>query len=123
MPAAVAAVVSLSSGEESGHTVEGPDSKSLNVNLRLNNSTTLLNLKQKLHLSDTKSAELKRLIVEFPELFPDVPSRTTIMYHDIDVGDAEPVKQHPYHVNPQKTSYLQEEVKYITVTLHIGSQT
>ena len=32
------------------------------------------------------------------------------MYHDVDV---EPVKQHLYCVNPQKRSYLQQEVKYM----------
>ena len=84
MPATVVTVTSLSSGGGSGCTEEGPDSESVNVSLRLNNSATLLNLKQKIqHLSDTESAELEQLIVKFLELFPDVPSRTTVMYHDV----------------------------------------
>ena len=114
MPATIVTMASLSSGGGSGCTEEGPDSESVNVSLRLNNSATLLNLKQKLqHLSDTESAQLEQLIVEFLELFPDVPSRTTVMYHDVDVGNAEPVKQHPYRVNLHKRAYLQQEVKYM----------
>ena len=35
-------------------------------------------------------------------LFPDIPSRTIVVYHDVNVGEAEPVKQPPYPVNPQK---------------------
>ena len=63
------------------------------------------------HLPGNKSVELKQLILEHSEIFPDVPSRTTIMNHNMDVGNAEPVKQHPYHVNPLKRAYLQQEVK------------
>ena len=35
------------------------------------------------------------------------------MYHDVDVGNAEPVKQHPYRLNPSKQKYLKEEIKYL----------
>ena len=58
------------------------------------------------YLSESESAELERLILEHSDIFPDVPSRTTSMYHDVDVGNAELVKQHPYRVNPQKRAYL-----------------
>ncbi|KAL0151447.1 hypothetical protein M9458_053233 [Cirrhinus mrigala] len=35
------------------------------------------------------------------------------MYHDIDVGDHSPIKQHPYRVNPTKRQVMQHEVKYL----------
>jgi len=46
-------------------------------------------------------------------LFPDVPNRTTIAYHDVDVGDATPVKQHPYRVSPQKAEVMQTEIAFM----------
>lgn len=49
----------------------------------------------------------------FPSLFLDVPSRTTVLEHDIDVGSATPIKQHAYRVNPQKRLLLQKEVDYL----------
>ena len=38
------------------------------------------------------------------------------MYHDADVGDAKPVKQHAYRVNPQKRKLLQQKVTYMLDT-------
>ncbi len=37
--------------------------------------------------------------------------------HDIDVGDAIPIKQRPYHYSPHKKTIVQEEVDYM---LQIG---
>lgn len=42
-----------------------------------------------------------------------MPSRTKQIYHDVDVGDAAPIKQHPYRLNPRKHQYLKEEIKYL----------
>ena len=52
-------------------------------------------------------------IQEYKHLFGDVPTRTNVIYHDVDVGDAKPIKQHPYRLNPSKAKYLHEEVKYL----------
>ena len=35
------------------------------------------------------------------------------MSHDVNVGSAEPIKQHAYRVNPQKRGQLQLEVKHM----------
>ena len=35
------------------------------------------------------------------------------MHHYVDVGTAQPVKQHPYRVNPEKRRVLQQEVEYM----------
>ena len=71
--------------------------------LRLQNSDILCNLDLKLqHLEDSKRQELKKLILEYKHLFPDVPTRTNKIFHDVDVVDAKPIKQHPYRSNPEK---------------------
>ena len=71
--------------------------------IRLNNSQVISNLQSKLgHLSASQAADLEILIQNNLVLFPDVPSRTDVVCHEVDVGNAEPVKQHPYRVNPEK---------------------
>ena len=55
----------------------------------------------------------RKILREFQCLFPDVPSKTDQTYHDVDVGEAQPVKQHPYRLNPKKQECLREEVKYL----------
>ena len=57
---------------------------------------------------------LKQLILEYEHLFPDIPSRTDKIYHDVDIIDgSKHVKQHPYRMNPVKQQYLREEVQYL----------
>ena len=80
---------------------------------RLTNSDVLRNLDCKLsHLSQSQRRDLEKLLLEFEHLFPGVPTRTDQIYHDVDVGNADPVKQHPYRLNPKKQRYLKEEIKY-----------
>ncbi len=82
--------------------------------IKLQNSDVLANLDKKLgHLPESQQSELKELIHEWENIFPDVPSETNIACHDIDVGDSEPIKQHPYRVNPIKLEHLRNEVKYM----------
>ena len=82
---------------------------------KLQNSDILQNLDQKLsHLDSDKRLELKQLVLEYEHLFPDIPSRTDKIYHDVDIiEDSKPVKQHPYRMNPVKQQYLREEVQYL----------
>ena len=71
--------------------------------VRLNNSVVFVNLKSKLdHLSVNEASDLERLILEYSQLFPDTPTQTSLLCHDVDVGDANPIKQHAYRVNPRK---------------------
>ena len=35
------------------------------------------------------------------------------MCHDVDVGDATPIKQHPYRLNPEKAEHLKKEITYM----------
>ena len=81
---------------------------------KLENSDILRNLKNKLsHLEPSQHEELKQLIHEYEHLFPDIPTRTDKIYHDVIVEDSKPIKQHPYRMNPLKQKYLKDEVKYL----------
>ena len=81
---------------------------------KLENSDILINLNKKLsHLEPSQQEELKQLIHEYEHLFPDIPTRTDKIYHDVIVEDSKPIKQHPYRMNPLKQKYLQDEVKYL----------
>ena len=47
-------------------------------------------------------------------MFPDVPSRTDIIHHDVVLIDgAKPVKQHAYRMNPERQKYMKQEVQYL----------
>jgi len=79
---------------------------------KLCNSDILCHLEQKLgHLPDNEQEELQVLLSEFSCVFTDVPGTTTCAFHDVDVGDAQPIKQHPYRVSPAKLKVIREEVK------------
>ena len=94
---------------------EGQHSEYIDDNgVRFNNSAALANLKSKLgHLPENESSELECLILEYAQLFPDTPTQTKVICHDVNVGSAEPIKQHAYRVNPQKREQLQLEVKHM----------
>lgn len=65
------------------------------------------------HLSASQRFDVEKLIKTFPLLFRHVPSRTTVLQHDIDVGNAAPIKQHAYRVNAIKRSVMRAEVDYL----------
>ena len=78
------------------------------------NSIILENLSEFLtHLEVSKREDVEVLINEFLDIFSDYPSVTDWAEHDIDVGEAIPIKQHPYRVNPTKKQAMNEEVKYM----------
>ena len=77
---------------------------------KLQNSDILRNLEQTLsHLELSKRLELSKLILEYKQLFSDVPTITNKTYHDVDVGSSLPIKQHPYKMNIIKQKYLKEK--------------
>ena len=80
----------------SANVVEG-ERGLIEFGLRSTKSEILNNLKGKLdHLSAEEPVQMELLLLEFKKVFHDVSSITTCSYHDVDVGDATPVKQHPY---------------------------
>lgn len=74
---------------------------------RLNNSAVLKDLDAYLvHLPKNQQTDIIELISRYPTLFSDIPSQTTVLMHDTDVGNSTPIKQHPYRVNPQKREVM-----------------
>ncbi len=81
---------------------------------RLPNSEMLKVLPDQLsHLSPAQRADIVALTKRFSCLFNDVPSRTTVAQHDIDVNNARPIKQHAYRVNPVKRELMKKEAEYL----------
>ena len=82
--------------------------------IKLQNSQILNDLGTKLsHLPLVQRKELAEVITQYREVFPDVPSKTNLIEHDVDVGDSAPSKQHPYRVSPMKKELLDKEVQYM----------
>ena len=82
--------------------------------IKLQNSQILNDLGTKLsNLPLVQRKELAEVITQYREVFPDVPSKTNLIEHDVDVGDSAPIKQHPYRVSPMKKELLDKEVKYM----------
>ena len=52
-----------------------------------------------------------KVITKFTEIFSDVPGRAKGVLHNADVGNAEPIKQNPYRVNPRKFEFLRKEIR------------
>ena len=82
--------------------------------IKLQNSDVLNNLAYRLdHLSSSQRDELLNLVYEFRDLFPDVHNKAVGITHDVDVGQADPIKQHPYRVGPEKKRIIDQEIKYM----------
>ena len=82
--------------------------------IKLQNSQILNDLGTKLsHLPLVQRKELAEVTTQYREVFPDVPSKTNLIEHDVDVGDSAPIKQHPYRVSPMKKELLDKEVQYM----------
>ena len=82
--------------------------------IKLQNSQILNDLGTKLsHLPLVQRKELAEVITQYREVFPDVPSKTNLIEHDVDVGDSAPIKQHPYRVSPMRKELLDKEVQYM----------
>ncbi|KAK7877062.1 hypothetical protein WMY93_032231 [Mugilogobius chulae] len=82
--------------------------------VRLPNSEMLRSMSSHLgYLSPSQQADIQELLRAFPTLFGDVPSRTSILMHDIKVENARPIRQHPYRVNPVKRALMKQEADYL----------
>ena len=82
--------------------------------IRLSNSEILSDLETKLnHVPPDKRIPLIELFLNYKSVLLDVPYRTNILLHDVDVGNAHPIKHHPYQINPIKLEKLMQEVQYM----------
>ncbi|KAL7839440.1 hypothetical protein SRHO_G00260980 [Serrasalmus rhombeus] len=104
----------LSSTDGSDVDEDGLGMRSIPVaGARLQNSEILADLDSLLsHLSEDFRRDIE-LIQFYPALFSDIPSRTDVLSHDIDVGQSVPIKQHPYRVHPVKRRQMSREVDYL----------
>lgn len=81
---------------------------------RLANSAYLAEVTAHLsHLSPSQCEDVLNLLHSYPSLFGDVPSRTNVCEHDINVGDATPIKQHAYRCPMGKREVMRKEVSYL----------
>ncbi len=84
------------------------------LSARLTNSETLANLSGFLaHLNTDQREDVVKLFSKFSSILGDVPTLTNVLQHDINVGDAQPIKQHPYRVNFIKRAVMKKEVQYL----------
>lgn len=78
---------------------------------RLTNSEMIIDFSSRVcHLSER---DLVSLVQSFPKLFGDVPSQTSVLFHDIEVSGTVPIKQHPYRLNSTKRALMKQEVEYL----------
>ena len=111
----VAQPVNVVSSDRDSHNDQNEfELSNLSETTKLSNSDVLRNMDSKLsHLKPSQRQDVLDLVHEYAQLFPDVPSRTDMISHDVDVGDAPPIKQHPYRLNPTKAAYLDQEIQYL----------
>ena len=89
-----------------------PIDESFDVDFRINNSELLNKIDDQLnHLNANQHFELKTIICNYRDVFSDSPGLTNKIEHDIDVGDAAPIKQAPYRLNPKKVELVKAEIK------------
>ena len=82
--------------------------------VRLDNSKVLERLDVHLsYLYEPARGDICNLIRCYALLFGDTPTQTTVLQHDVDVGEHSPIKQHAYRVNPVKRAVMQNQVAYL----------
>ena len=66
------------------------------------------------HLQPGQGDEVHAVVQQFPSVFADTPGFTSESTHDIElVGEAKPIKQHPYRLNPVKMAAVRDEIAYM----------
>lgn len=58
-------------------------------------------------------SDINRLVQSYLTFFANIPTQTTVLSHDIDVGDHLPIAQYAYRVNPTKCAIMQREATYL----------
>ena len=62
-------------------------------------------------LSEEKQLELEAVLERFPDVFREVPGRTTVTSHAIHVGDAVPIRQRAYRIPYAQSEVVQGEIE------------
>ena len=70
------------------------------------------------HLEPEQKSQLKTLLLQYADIFNDMPGRTTLCSHSIQLLEgAKPFKLPPYRVHPEKTELIKQELELM---LRIG---
>ena len=102
--------VENNSNQEHQTWSETPD-LDVECKIRLSNSEILDDLETKLHhVPQGKRIPLIKFLLKYKSVFPDIPNRTNVLKHEVDVGNDHPIKQHLYRVNPIKLEKIRQEV-------------
>ena len=104
-------VNAVSSGSATSDTAEELGKLfNLSETTKLSNSDVLRRMDFKLtHLDPSQQSNIERLVRDYSHLFPYIPSRTAMIPHDVEVGDAAPIKQHPcISIKPFQTRIPQQ---------------
>ena len=113
----VCLIVSAESSEPDGGE-DGPEPPEP-VSARLLNTELLANVSQHLdYLPPEQAQDIVSLIKKHPGLFKDTPGLTNLVSHDVDTGEAAPIKQHPYRIPPYRQEAVKAELQYM---LEIGA--
>lgn len=64
----------------------------------------------KLEATPMEHSQLEAVLDEFQDVLSDSPGFTMVDCHRIDVGDATPVRSHPYRMSPERKMALDEEI-------------
>ncbi|KAL2089275.1 hypothetical protein ACEWY4_013963 [Coilia grayii] len=84
------------------------------ISARLQNSAALADLGNLVkHLTPGQQQDMKTLVQSHVALFGDRPGRTSLAVHDVETGNAPPIKQHPYRLHPSKLACVREELQYM----------
>ncbi|XP_069184486.1 uncharacterized protein [Procambarus clarkii] len=93
--------------EEEGVKLERADGS------KMSNTDSLAEKEARLgHSEDDQSLELVEILRKNESLFTKVPRRPRGTVHEVNVGDAAPIKQHPYRVSPDKDEAMRKEERY-----------
>ena len=75
------------------HEQSDDELQDIGTPVKLDNSQVLKDIGVKVsHLSKTEQQDVKEILSEFNHLFPDIPTRTNQIYHDVNVGNAQLIK-------------------------------
>ena len=94
---------------------EGENENEILPSCGMKNSNSLEQIEESLtHLSPERARELADMCREFEVLFRDVPSRTSVTEHDIQLSESvAPIRQHPYRMSGERLKALEAEVSYL----------
>ena len=100
MPGGAAVVITEDSGEGEEFSVPTINLKEKTTELDINID---LNRKQK--------DEIQEIVEEFKEVFSEIPGKTTVGEHKIELSDNKPITLKPYIIPSHMTEKLKEEIQ------------